>query len=156
MSTNMCGITMGVNYRTLLRRTKQKFKMTLTGLFEAVSIDFAGPFPATANGRKYALISVVQIKGWKIENATQDATSDDTAIKFLKEDVIFQFRPIKAIISDNAACFTAKKLRNLIYANKTSWKSVLEYASKSNGRVERMVGTLKASVKRVVMSSMVS
>lgn len=38
-------------------------------------------------------------------------------------------------------------------ASATTWKTVLEYSPMSNGRAGRMVGTLKAAVKKLVLAS---
>lgn len=74
-------------------------------------------------------------------------STSDTVIYFMKTEVLYQFWPPRIIISDNATCFTTKKLQKFMKVNGTTWKTVLEYAPISNGRAERMVGTLKSAVK---------
>lgn len=50
--------------------------MSLTYLFDVVSIEFAGPFPTTDNVYKYYFIAVEHLTGWPIQRSTKDASSD--------------------------------------------------------------------------------
>ena len=52
------------------------------------------------------------------------------------------------LISDNATCFTANTLARFCHQHKIQWKPVLAYAPMSNGRAERMVGTIKRSLAK--------
>ena len=53
------------------------------------------------------------------------------------------------MVSDNASCFTSKALAEFMVENSIKWKTVLAYAPMSNGRAERMVGTLKSCIGRL-------
>ena len=125
-------------------------RMPLTGLFTAFSVDFAGPLPKTRSGEQYLLVGVEHLTGWPIARKTKDAT-DDTVNKFVQEEIIHSFGPPGVIISDNALCFTAKSVSSFLSQHGTEWKTVLAYAPMSNGRAERMVGTLKRAIKKMVL-----
>lgn len=55
------------------------------------------------------------------------------------------------IISDNAACFTATFLVNFSDDYGIKWKTVLAYAPMTDGRVERLVGTIKRAISNTVI-----
>lgn len=53
-------------------------------------------------------------------------------------------------MNDNSTCFTARFLQDIMKQHETKWCTVLAYAPMSNGRAERMVRTLKQSIRRSV------
>lgn len=59
------------------------------------------------------------------------------------------FGPPNTIISDNASCFSAMVVKKFVKNQGITWKSVLAYVPMSNGRAERMMGTLKKSIGRI-------
>lgn len=126
-----------------------KLTRPITNLFEVFSIDFAGPIPSSLDGRdRYILICVEHLTNWPIARITENATAEVVA-RFVEEEVVSPFGPPKKIISDNAGCFTARLLSNLMGKYGIEWKTVLAYAPMSNGRAERMVGTLKRCVGKL-------
>ncbi len=84
--------------------------------------------------------------------ACKDSTAD-TVIKVIEKHVILPFCAPKKIISDNATCFSAKSLLNFMNEHGTEWKTVMAYAPVSNGKAERMVGTIKRSITKTVLKS---
>ena len=135
-------------YRTTLR-------MPLTGLFDTFSIDFAGPLPVGPGGEKYALVAVEHLTSWPMVLATTTDTAD-TVLKFIAEQIVHPFGPPGTIISDNARCFTAAVVENLVSSYGTRWKTVAEYAPMSNGRVERMVGSIKRAIAKTIFNGHVN
>ena len=117
----------------------------LTHLFDVFSIDFAGPLPKTKNGNQYVLIEVEHLTGWPMACPTRDSTSS-AVIEFLQNHLIHAFGPPSSIISDNATCFAADATREFLAHHGIKWRPVLAYAPMSNGRAERMVGTIKRSL----------
>ena len=117
----------------------------LTHLFDVFSIDFAGPLPKTKNGNQYVLIAVEHLTGWPMACPTRDSTSS-AVIEFLQNHLIHAFGPPSSIISDNATCFAADATREFLAHHGIKWRPVLAYAPMSNGRAERMVGTIKRSL----------
>lgn len=72
-----------------------------------------------------------------------------TAAEFIKvvaEEITHSFGPPQAITSDNATCFSATALKSVMSRPRIVWKPVLSYVSKSNGKAESMVGTMKRSI----------
>lgn len=124
----------------------------LSSLFETFSIDFAGPLPKTKNGKQYILIAVEHLTGWPLAWATETATAAEV-VKFVKEEIIHSFGPPRTIVSDNATCFSAATLKNFIRNHDISWKPVLAYAPMSNGKAERMVGTLKRAIRKTLLGN---
>lgn len=122
----------------------------LTNLFDTFSVDFAGPLPKSTFAKRYVLVGVEHLTGWPLGRATKSSSAEEV-IKFVKEEVLYSFGPRLTIISDNATCFTAKSLVKFTRDNGIEWKKVLAYAPMSNGRAERMVGTLKKAVRKMVL-----
>lgn len=81
--------------------------------------------------------------------ATKRATAE-IVLKFMCEKIIPVFGAPRTIISDNATCFTAKVLQDFMSKQGIRWHTVLAYAPMSNGKAERMVGTIKRSIGRIV------
>ena len=132
-------------YRTTLR-------LPVSNLFEVFSIDFGGPYQETENGNRFVLIAVEHLTNWPIAVPCKDSTAA-TVIKVIKEHIILPFCPPTKIISDNATCFSAKSLLKFMDEHGTQWKTVMAYAPVSNGKAERMVGTMKRSITKTVLQS---
>lgn len=131
-------------------RYVSNLKRPVAGLFDVFSIDFAGPFPVPyVGGPKYLLVCVEHLTGWPVVRATKDATSK-TVMDFVEKNIVHSFGPPKTVVIDNASCFTAVNLVDYMKASGIEWKTVAAYAPMSNGRAERMVGTIKKAVGRLV------
>lgn len=57
------------------------------------------------------------------------------------------------MISDNARSFTAWKVQNFMKTHRIKWKSVVQYVHKSNGKAERMFGTINQAIKQTPVQS---
>lgn len=68
----------------------------------------------------------------------------------MQHETIHLFGALKSIVSDNAPCLTARLLREFMERHKKEWRTALVYASMSIGKAERMVGTIKWVVDRLV------
>ena len=100
-------------------------------------------------------MGVEHLTGWPLGRATKISSAEEV-IEFVKEEVLYSFGSLRNIISDNATRFTAKALVKFARYNGIEWKRVLAYAPMSNGRAERIVGTLKKAVKKMVQGQGVS
>lgn len=69
----------------------------------------------------------------------------------MEEKILQPFGPSEIVVCDNAACFTAGFVKSLMDEWETQWKTVQAYDPKSNKRVERMVGTVKKAIARLVV-----
>ena len=66
---------------------------------------------------------------------------------------MYSFGPPQTIVSDSATCFTASAVYSSMAHHGITWCTVLTYAPMSNGRAERMVGTLKPAVRDTVLET---
>ena len=122
----------------------------LNDFFDTFSIDFAVPLPMSKEGNRYMLIAVEHLTNWPIAVATKTATAAEV-IRFVNEEIIYSFGPPKAIISDNANAFTATALVEFLAKTNIGWRTVLAYAPMSNGKAERMVGTIKRAIRKTLL-----
>lgn len=127
-------------------------KIPRSSLFEVFSIDFAGPLPKSTSGNRFLLICVEHLTGWPIVKATATATAE-TVRGFIESLILIPFGAPGQIVSDNAACFRAKVLQDFMCEIGAKWHTVLAYAPMSNGKAERMVGTIKSGIGRLVQDN---
>ena len=124
-------------------------KLPLTTLFDVFSIDFAGPYPTTSSGHRYILVAVEHLTGWPIAMTYPNCTSA-VVLAFLKNEIMFSFGSPRKIISDITTSFLSTAVEEFSQLHGISWKPVLAYAPQSNRKAERMVGTIKKSVAKMV------
>lgn len=98
---------------------------------------------------KNILICVEHLTGWPIARATADQTAN-SVIQFVEEEIITLFGPPKTIVSENGSGFTAHNFKEFLKRNGIKCCPVVAYAPMSNGKVERMVSTIKRSLVRMV------
>ena len=105
-----------------------------SGLWESVSIDFAGPLPRTAEGNRYLLVAVEHVSGWPIAKALPRALSRDVS-DFIQDQVIDPHTTPQVIPSDNDSKFTSHHIKTLAIDEGIEWKSVAVFNPQGNGRV---------------------
>ena len=127
-------------------------RLPISSLFSVLSIGFAGPFPATSSGSRFVLVAVEQLTGWTIDRATADRTAQ-VVHDFVKKEIMHTFDPPWTIVSDHVTCLTASAVSSFIDQHGINWRTVLAYAPMSNGRAERMVGTLKTAIRKTVLKT---
>lgn len=66
-----------------------------------------------------------------------------TVKEFMENNIMHSFGPPKLVVSDNEGCFTAVCLDGFMKEHGIRWTAVASYAPMSNGKAERMVGTIK-------------
>ena len=66
---------------------------------------------------------------------------------------MYSFGPPWTIVSENATCFTASAVSSFMGPHGITWRTVLAFAPMSNGRAERMIGTLKTAVRKTVLET---
>ena len=116
------------------------------------SLDFAGPLPVTQNENRYILVAVEHLTVWPIAMPTPTTTAA-VVIDFVKRHIMHSFGPPCTIVFDNASCFLAHDLQAFMKKVVVTWKTTLTYALMSNGRAERIVGTLKRAISKMVSSN---
>ena len=98
------------------------------------------------------LLAVEYLTGWSIAIATADSTAQ-VVLDFVKKEIMYSFGPPWTIVSDNATCLTASAVSSFMAQHSITWRTVLAYAPMCNGRAERMVGTLKTTVRKTVLET---
>ena len=66
---------------------------------------------------------------------------------------MYSLGPSQTIVSDIAAWFTASAVSSFMARHGITWRTVLANAPMSNGKAERMVGTLKAAARKTVLDT---
>lgn len=82
-------------------------------LFETFYIDLSVAFPLSAGGYSFLLVFVEHLSNFPVAMATNSAT-DDTLIIFLHCEVMHRFRLPLTILSDKAACVTARDIQEFM------------------------------------------
>ncbi len=141
----------GCQFSQVIPSYRTTLGVRIRGLFDVLSMDFAGPLPTTKKGAKFLLVAVEHLTGWPVASPMKDSTAK-SVIQFLKKEVVEPYGPPATIISDNAMCFKAQSVASFMSRYGISWKPTLSYAPMSNGRAERMVGTIKKAIKKVVLT----
>ena len=122
-------------------------------VFTHWSVDFAGPFPKDAEtGMEYVIIAVEWITRWAEAEATP-AASPETAANFLYSRIVCRYGCIESLQSDNGPHFINPIVRCLTRLLQIRHHLSTPYYPQNNGRVERVVGTLKAMLRRTVAAA---
>ena len=137
----------GCQKATTLPKYKTTLHFPITSLFGTFSVDFAWPLPRSDSAKRYVLVAVEHLSGWPIAKPTATSTAEEV-VKFIEEEIVYSFSSPGMIVSENATWFTAAELDNLMKKHGIERKTVLAYAPMSNGRAERMIGTLKRAARK--------
>ena len=77
------------------------------GVWQLVSMDFHGPLtPTSQRGNKYIIALTDVLSKFVVTRAVRD-NSAQTAVRFLKEDIIGKFGTPRCILTDNGTHFTS-------------------------------------------------
>ena len=129
-------------------------KLPVSGLFHTWSIDFAGPLPITKSRSKYLLIGIEHLSGWPIASAIPSHLFNSQGVlQFVKTELVSMYGTPVFIVSDNDTKFNNAPVRDYAKGVGIEWKFVSTYNPRGNAKVERVVGTLKRSLKKMVMST---
>ena len=132
------------------------FSPRASDVFTHWSIDFAGPFPKDSQtGMEYIVIAVEWLTRWAEAEATHDA-SPETAADFLYTRIICHYGCIESLQLDNGPHFVNPILRCLTKILQIRHHFSTPYYPQSNGRVERVVGTIKTMLRRAVAAAALS
>lgn len=81
--------------------------------------------------------------------ATKTSKADAVA-EFVEREMLDPLGPPKNIVSDNEVCFTDASVSHFMEVHGVEWKTVAGYPPMSNGRAERMVVTVKKSIRKTL------
>ncbi|CAF1327080.1 unnamed protein product [Rotaria sordida] len=116
------------------------------GVWQLVSMDFHGPTtPTSQRGNKY-IISLTDVSSkFVVTKAVRDNTAQ-TAIRFLKEDIISKFGTPRCILTNNGTHFTSTLMVELIKQIGATHLYSAPYHPQTNGQVERYNSTMDAKI----------
>lgn len=124
-------------------------RFPLTGLFHLFPLDFAGPFPVTRAGNKFMHIGVEHLTGCPIAVAAP-SSSATVVLNFVRTQILDPFGFRRVMMTENATSFKAKAVQEFAKEKGFELKPTLSCARMSNKCVERMVGTVKHSIAKIV------
>jgi transposase InsO family protein len=116
------------------------------GVWQLVSMDFHGPItPTSQRGNKYVIALTDVLSKFVVTKAVRDNTAQ-TAVRFLKEDVITKFGTPRCILTDNGTHFTSSMMNELIKQIGATHLYSTPYHPQTNGQVERYNSTMDAKI----------
>ncbi|CAF3847361.1 unnamed protein product [Rotaria sp. Silwood1] len=116
------------------------------GVWQLVSMDFHGPItPTSQRGNKYIISLTDVLSKFVVTKAVRDNTAQ-TAVRFLKEDIISKFGTPRCILTDNGTHFTSTLMNELIKQIGTTHLYSTPYHPQTNGQVERYNSTMDAKI----------
>jgi transposase InsO family protein len=116
------------------------------GVWQLVAMDFHGPItPTSQRGNKYIISLTDVLSKFVVTKAVRDNTAQ-TAVRFLKEDVITKFGTPRCILTDNGTHFTSSMMNELIKHVGATHLYSTPYHPQTNGQVERYNSTMDAKI----------
>ena len=114
--------------------------------FAGWSIDAAGPFPADDDGNRYLLVAVDPFSKW-VEATPVPSLHSWRAADFLYQRIVTHWGKPRYIRTDNGAEFQGS-LHRLCTSLGIAHNRITVGNSKANGQVERVIRTLKETIRR--------
>jgi hypothetical protein len=118
-------------------------------IFKHWAIDFVGPFPPDPEGNKYAVVAIEYLSRWAEAVPTRTATAMDAA-NFIYNQIITRYGIPMSIQSDNGPHFSNQIIENLVRLLTIKHRFSTPYYPQANGRVERLIGTIKPMIVKSV------
>jgi hypothetical protein len=116
--------------------------------FELVALDFIGPLPRHEDF-EYVLVMVDHFSGWCIA-VPIIAQTGAIAAKCVLERLICQFGVPRRLLTDRGAQFNGDEFRSFCRLFGIHQLTTNSYNPQSNGKVERLNGTLKTLINSLV------
>lgn len=116
------------------------------GVWQLVAMDFHGPIsPISKRGNKYIIALTDVLSKFVVAKAVRDNTAQ-TAVRFLKEDIIAKYGTPRCILTDNGTHFTSSLMTELIKTIGTTHLYSTPYHPQTNGQIERFNSTMDAKI----------
>ena len=128
------------------------YAVAVLDIFAHWGIDFAGPFPIDQFGFQYVCIAVDSLTRWPEIRPSKTATAADAA-NFIYHDIVCRFGLPKSIQSDNGPHFANEVIDRLTQILEIRHRFSTPYYPQSNGRAERLIGTLKSMMIKSVQDT---
>ena len=118
----------------------------LNGVWQLVSMDYHIPISPTSQcGTKYIMCLTDILSKLVITTAVHDNIAQ-TAVHFLKKDIITKFGTPRSIITDNKTHFTSTMMNELIKQIGATHLYSTPYHPQTNGQIERYYSTMNAKI----------
>ena len=138
-------------------RTKAGFRLSgkelkplaLQGIMFRWGIDFAGPLPVTEQGNKYVLVCIEHCTKWVELIALPSKSSAHVARAFL-ENVLSRYGAPGVVLTDQGSEFKGE-FQTLLNDQQITHRVISREHPQADGLAERMVQTLKQSLRRCLM-----
>jgi len=116
------------------------------GVWQLVSMDFHGPIsPVSKRGNKYIIALTDILSKFVVTKAVRDNTAQ-TAVRFLKEDIIAKYGTPRCLLTDNGTHFTSSLMTELIKQIGATHLYSTPYHPQTNGQIERYNSTMDAKI----------
>ena len=115
-------------------------------------IDFAGPFHTSREGYRWAVVCVEVFSNWPEVLYLKTATAEELA-KVLVRDLICRFGVMRSIQSDQGPAFESKLFKSVLQMLQIEKLRVCSLHPRSQGKVEKFIGTLKNKISVVAENS---
>lgn len=117
--------------------------------FSRWHLDFIGELPKTVRGNRWILVAVDYMTNYPIARAVPVASGKAVA-DFLYEEIVMRFGCPKEILTDRGANFMSKVLSHYTTRIGTTHKFTSAFHPRTNGKCERLNGTLKSMLRKYV------
>lgn len=117
--------------------------------WKRVGIDFIGPMPITEKGNRYVITAIDYFTRFPEARAVPRATAQEAA-KFIYEEIICRHGIVDIIHSDQGTHFNNELIKALMKRFDMKHHQVTAYHPQSNGLVERLNGTLKKTLVKIM------
>jgi len=118
----------------------------------ASGIDVIGAIePKASNGHRFILVAIDYFTKW-VEAASYASVTRSVVVRFIKKDIICQYRFPGKIITDNATNLNNKMMKEICEDFKTQHHNSMLYRPKMNGAIEAANKNIKKIVQKMTMS----
>ena len=123
-------------------------------IFETIALDFVGPFEETKRGNRFILTAIDEHSRFPFARPCRQRSAEE-ARSFLLEVVSLVGIP-QYVLTDNDTCFTARVFEALCSTLNIQQRFSPAYHPQSNGKVERLNGTLVDGLRKKVAENRVA
>ncbi len=130
-------------------RTKGTYRAwAVRDRFQEWHVDIAGPLPESSSGNRYFVTCVDAATGEPVAEAIRQADAE-SVVRVLKDRVFLKHGPPRALLTDRGAQFMGNLWDEVARRLGTKLKFTSPFRPSTNGRCERMNGTIKNILKRL-------
>lgn len=108
-----------------------------------------GPLPETEKGNKWLLVAIDNATKWPIARPLKIASAENVAT-FIYEEIVLRFGCPIEILTDRGSQFLSHMLEEYLSLLKTKHLKTSAYHPRTNGMVEKLNGTIKSAITKLV------